>query len=488
MLLEDLIVHSALLYAETPLQAPTALPAGAALSRAGSLSYHPPVSRDGREGSKRTKVKIPRSQSSSESLHREPVVAEDAQEGESEDEFEDAEEIERQELEGFSENPTVSGNGALDDSAGLRNRHSHEPPADGMFAIDLGRQRGQHIPEHKTFNARPPQSRFPRIAAIFSLRFQELFMGMSATDGRRSPSPDIEGYDLHSQRNRRRTSSISDFKRNQSLTSRFLRAFARLPALLRLIFILGGLSLSIVVYYIFRYHYALNVKVHIFFRDKTWKPEPAAEMSLVSSDPPPLKGCFRSHEISALGYNYSALVSQPMHNQLQAGFRLSNAMDCFDFSSTIKSFPMDPASETLLYHTYWRSDLNPFSARQASTVRSFLATQTLTHSKMIIWSNEASQLSAGEHLSPLLRSHPNYLEVRQVNISTMAAGTELGGMDTYTGDGVYDKSGWVDGDIIRLLALWHFGGLWMDMDMILTRDLNVLAEQEFLMQWDCRGQ
>jgi len=50
---------------------------------------------------------------------------------------------------------------------------------------------------------------------------------------------------------------------------------------------------------------------------------------------------------------------------------------------------------------------------------------------------------------------------------------------------VQDVKAWVDGDLVRLLLLWNFGGVWVDMDELLTRDLGPLLDYEFVTQWDC---
>jgi len=48
-----------------------------------------------------------------------------------------------------------------------------------------------------------------------------------------------------------------------------------------------------------------------------------------------------------------------------------------------------------------------------------------------------------------------------------------------------DNLAWVDGDLVRLLVTWAVGGVWVDMDTLLTRDLIPLLEHEFVTQWDC---
>ena len=52
---------------------------------------------------------------------------------------------------------------------------------------------------------------------------------------------------------------------------------------------------------------------------------------------------------------------------------------------------------------------------------------------------------------------------------------------------VKDEKAWIDGDVVRLLVLWAYGGVWIDMDSLLTRDMTPLLEHEFVTQWDCYG-
>jgi hypothetical protein len=71
-----------------------------------------------------------------------------------------------------------------------------------------------------------------------------------------------------------------------------------------------------------------------------------------------------------------------------------------------------------------------------------------------------------------------------VDIPSLAKGTALESSDLLKKK---DPRAWVDGDLIRLLLLWNYGGLWVDMDFLLTRSLEPLLEHEFVTQWDCHG-
>ncbi|KZT25795.1 hypothetical protein NEOLEDRAFT_340566 [Neolentinus lepideus HHB14362 ss-1] len=116
-------------------------------------------------------------------------------------------------------------------------------------------------------------------------------------------------------------------------------------------------------------------------------------------------------------------------------------------------------------------------------LRSFFATQPRSASKLILWSN--GDLLPNPILSNFLTRYPQSFELRAVDIPELAKGTPLEGTDYINGSGVNDKKAWVDGDLIRLLVVWNDGGIWVDMDMLLTRSLDPLWEHEFVIQWDC---
>lgn len=67
----------------------------------------------------------------------------------------------------------------------------------------------------------------------------------------------------------------------------------------------------------------------------------------------------------------------------------------------------------------------------------------------------------------------------------MALGTALEGRTDLLGGAIKDQRAWTDGDLVRLLVLWNYGGVWVDMDMIFLRNLHVLTEDEWVTQWDC---
>lgn len=193
----------------------------------------------------------------------------------------------------------------------------------------------------------------------------------------------------------------------------------------------------------------------------------------------PLGGCFDKQRISS-AYNITA-AHGPKRTEVQAGMPLRFGMDCYNFAGTIQA-QADASRPTgvTLFHTYWRIDLAPFEARQEWMIKSFFATQKA--SKLILWSN--GDLSSNPVLRAWRSQFPDVFELRVVDIDTLARGTAMEGSPLLT---LNDAKAWVDGDLIRLLLLWNYGGVWVDMDSLLTRDLAPLLEHEFVTQWDCYG-
>ncbi|KAF4583482.1 hypothetical protein EYR38_002233 [Pleurotus pulmonarius] len=220
--------------------------------------------------------------------------------------------------------------------------------------------------------------------------------------------------------------------------------------------------------------------IELAFYERKWIKQEIEQLA-------PLAGCFDPDKVSPK-YNLSDGVYGKRTTSVQAGMPLRMGMDCYDFAGTIKK---DTAQETprrippedrVQYHTYWRVDLAPFGPRQEWMLKSYFATQDISTTRLTLWSN--GDLSSNEILQKYLRRYPDSFKLDVVNIPTLAQGTEL--QDSPLLDRK-DAKAWVDGDLIRLLLLWNFGGVWIDMDSLLTRDLEPLLEHEFVTQWDCYG-
>ncbi|KIK55329.1 hypothetical protein GYMLUDRAFT_121919, partial [Collybiopsis luxurians FD-317 M1] len=228
----------------------------------------------------------------------------------------------------------------------------------------------------------------------------------------------------------------------------------------------------------------------------------------------PLAGCFNR---PSRRYNVTERLYGPRMTEVQAGLEMRFGLDCYEFAGTVRN----PSSLSrhqqqssnqprTLFHTYWRSDLASFGPRQEYMLKSFFATQNLATSKLILWSN--GDLKGNRILTDYLRRYGDAdggnrednpergsFEIRRAEVAQLARGTALdpNANTEYGADQklwapihhlpLFDKKAWVDGDLIRLLLLWNYGGVWVDMDFLLTRDLEPLLEHEFVTQWDCYG-
>ena len=227
--------------------------------------------------------------------------------------------------------------------------------------------------------------------------------------------------------------------------------------------------------------YLYEPHVEITFYDRSWvhkEIEPIA----------PLAGCFDQTRVSPM-YNVSEFVYGTKKNTVQAGIPLRMGLDCYNFAGTIKQEPRSgwksqpiSAEDRTQFHTYWRIDLALFGPRQEWMLKSYFATQNVSSSRLILWSN--GDLSSNPILQKYLNRYPESFALDVVDIPSLAKGTELEGSELLTKK---DAKAWVDGDLIRLLLLWNHGGIWVDMDSLLTRDLEPLLEHEFVTQWDCYG-
>ncbi|KAG2030423.1 glycosyltransferase family 32 protein [Suillus americanus] len=228
------------------------------------------------------------------------------------------------------------------------------------------------------------------------------------------------------------------------------------------------------------YLYEPHGSIGLVFHQRAWIQRELLPLS-------PLAGCFESERISPL-YNVSDAVYGGKRFEVQAGVPMRMGMDCYELAGTVKFAEGEreaeeryiPPEERAQFHTYWRVDLAPFGERQEYMLKSFFASQDLPRSRLVLWSN--GDLSLNPIVQKYLELFPDSFTLRIVDISELAKGTA---MESHRLLNLEDKKAWVDGDLVRLLVIWTYGGAWIDMDMLLTRDLSPLLEHEFVTQWDC---
>ena len=123
------------------------------------------------------------------------------------------------------------------------------------------------------------------------------------------------------------------------------------------------------------------------------------------------------------------------------------------------------------YHTFW---IGEFGRKQILPIKSFFATQTPNLARLNLWSTE--NLAD----NPLLAPYKDRIVFRHWNPVEEAKGTVLEGLKILTAS---DSQRWLDGDLLRLLVLHKYGGVYFDMDVVFLRDFAPLLNQEFMYKW-----
>ncbi|KAK4046185.1 hypothetical protein OIV83_006260 [Microbotryomycetes sp. JL201] len=199
--------------------------------------------------------------------------------------------------------------------------------------------------------------------------------------------------------------------------------------------------------------------------------------------------CFNPRTIASTLYPVE-LRDVPKHVQLHAGLGMTLGDDCFNFASTVPDqlLPGMQVPERTVFHLYWRMDLLPIGDRQVMLLDSILAMQDPARTSAVLWTNDASEATLHRQsakLQPIKERYGERFAIKQVNKAELAKGTAMEGHSMLQ---MVDDKAWLDGDLVRLLVVWTFGGVWVDMDTILTgRSMLPLLESEWVTQWDCYG-
>ncbi|GAA5960756.1 hypothetical protein JCM3765_007322 [Sporobolomyces pararoseus] len=255
--------------------------------------------------------------------------------------------------------------------------------------------------------------------------------------------------------------------------------------LLRIVKWILGTIVALVI--IFFWKYELHIELQLFNRG--WI------RSTILPVVPTSSHCFSPSHISTTSYNLS-LSTSPTYVDFHSGISLPLGNDCYSFASTLPTSPLPGMNlpEMTIIHLYWRNDLLPLGKRQINLIESILFTQDEKHTRIIFWTNaqDSKQVENLPILQPLLKQFGGGVqgggggrfEIKKVVKTELALNTP---MESSPYLELADTQAWVDGDLVRILVLYNYGGVWIDFDTVLTgkRDLRVLLEHEWVTQWDC---
>jgi hypothetical protein len=147
---------------------------------------------------------------------------------------------------------------------------------------------------------------------------------------------------------------------------------------------------------------------------------------------------------------------------------------CLKFLSEIDEEKHEYPEGITPFHVYTevRTD------KELECIKSFLATQNLEKTKLIVWSDYNIEDNA------MIQPYKEYLDLRVWDVAEEAKGTPLEGVDTHINvDPQKNDFWWMTSGIFRFLALYKYGGIYADVDMIFLRDFKPILGQNFAYQW-----
>jgi len=143
---------------------------------------------------------------------------------------------------------------------------------------------------------------------------------------------------------------------------------------------------------------------------------------------------------------------------------------CLEFLSNVKDKDYEYPSDITLFHIYTevRTD------KELECIKSFLATQNLEKCKLVLWSDYDI------NDNPLIQPYKKYLDLRLWDVEKEAEGTILEDLPHLKAK---DDKYYFQSDLLRILVLHKYGGVWVDMDIIFLRNFKPLLDQEYMYQW-----
>lgn len=169
------------------------------------------------------------------------------------------------------------------------------------------------------------------------------------------------------------------------------------------------------------------------------------------------------------------MITIESHRELYLFDSLERVRESLSFAKRLQPSYSDKTT----FHFYWRVP-GSFERKQVLPIKSSIVTQNRDKVDFILWSN--TDLSTNEYVKPLLP----YITLKQWNLRDEVRDTPLENAGVLNGI-VDDPLCYLGGDIFRLLCLYKYGGVYIDMDVVVLRDLNPLLAYEFMYQWGSSG-
>jgi len=164
-------------------------------------------------------------------------------------------------------------------------------------------------------------------------------------------------------------------------------------------------------------------------------------------------------------------LSYETHPELYFDYRLG-----LDFLKSIKNEDYEYPEHQVLFHVYTEVK----NEKELECIKSYLATQNLDKTKLIIWSDY--NILDNE----LIKPYKDLLEFKVYDAREEAKDTPL--EKEYGKLNAADNKHYLQSDLFRLMILYKYGGVWADMDIVFLRDFKAILDQEYMYQWGSETQ
>ena len=153
-----------------------------------------------------------------------------------------------------------------------------------------------------------------------------------------------------------------------------------------------------------------------------------------------------------------------------------DAFTCYDFAATISSRHVAKNGH-IIYHTFIDNS-KPVDETVYEAMRSFFATQDDANTSLYLWTRSLKVMS-DPHIQSIQDIGGERVQVLLYEPNDLSLGTPVHGSTSML-DSSNQKT-----NVMRLLILYRYGGLWFDNTGVFVRDMSPLFEHEWISQGNC---